>query len=830
MNLRFISRTAFPQERPQGWPRIAFIATLAIFALSALPAQAQFAMGNAKHRRTAHQAYKEGQQAEARQDYDAAFIDYQEAYQRVPSDLRYRLAYDRVRITDAAVHVTKGRELLKSGNTQGALVEFMHANAIDPSDQAAEQEISRIRQRESGTPPPETALPVPATEQEELSDLGAPPVLKPISNEPLTLHMTQDAKVIYEAVGKAAGINVLFDPDYHSNRIQVDLNNVSLMDALRILETVSNTFWRPVTSNTIFVAQNTRIKHTELDEQAVQTFYLTNAWQQNDMNDVQTALRSVIRNAQFYGVASQNAIVAKGTPDELMLAQKIIDDLDKSRPEVVVDLAVLEVSRDWERTLGIDWPQSLGVTLEPPTTSTSSTTSSTTSSSTSTTPTNNGLTLYNLAHLNSNDFAISVGSATLNLLLNNDQTQILQSPTIRATDGQKAILTIGSKIPIATGSYQTGAATALVSSLVNTQFQYIDVGVKVTMTPTVHYNNDVTLNMDIVVSAESGQVNISGVTEPILSNREINQVIRLHEGQASIIGGMRDDQSQNNWTGLPGLSTIPILKYLFGSRDLVQNDDDIVFVVVPHVVRSEDLTEANLRPVDTGAGQEIDLRMLQPGNHAPAARPVTYVQPNIGAVPGSSAEGAAPAALEQMRSLDQNAATTAPQANPPPQNSPPPQNPPEAAPSQAAPQPATAQPPGGTAFDLKGPPGPVAPGSTFQVPVLLNGGTNVASVPLRLHYDPAHLALVNVSEGDFLAGGGQAVALVHRDDGAGNLTVVASRPPGAPGLSGSGVICVLTFQAKTPGSSVLAITHGGVVNTSQQQVNAATSQVGITVK
>ena len=178
--------------------------------------------------------------------------------------------------------------------------------------------------------------------------------------------MTEDAKVIYQAIGKAAGVNVLFDPDYNSKRIQVDLNNVSLLDALRIVGTMSGTFWRPVTANTLFVAQNTRIKRTELDEQAVQTFYLTNAWQQNDLNDVQTALRNVLTSAKIYGVASQNAIVMRGTPDELLLAQKLINDLDKARAEVVVDIAVLEVSKNWERTLGVSWPSSIGVALQPP--------------------------------------------------------------------------------------------------------------------------------------------------------------------------------------------------------------------------------------------------------------------------------------------------------------------------------------------------------------------------------------------------------------------------------------------------------------------------------
>ncbi len=207
-------------------------------------------------------------------------------------------------------------------------------------------------------------------------------MLKPVSNEPLTLHMVEDAKTIYQAIGKAAGVNVLFDPDYNSKRVQVDLNNVSLLDALRIVGTMSNTFWRPVTVNTIFVAQNSRAKRQDLEEQAVQTFYLTNAWQQNDLNDVQTALRNVMGgSAKVFAVASQNAIVMRGTPVELMLAQKLVSDLDKARPEVVVDIAILEVSKNWERTLGIAWPSSMGIQLQTPTSTTSGTTTTTCSSS-----------------------------------------------------------------------------------------------------------------------------------------------------------------------------------------------------------------------------------------------------------------------------------------------------------------------------------------------------------------------------------------------------------------------------------------------------------------
>ncbi len=767
---------------------------------------------------SANSLYKKGQAAEARQDYDTAFDFYQKANAKNPRDIAYRAALYRIRTSAAGMHVTNGRKLLEAGNQPGALAEFLHASVLDPSNEAARQEIAKLQAKSSAAAPQnQSAEPEAAGEQQEIDSMGAPIVLKPVSNEPLTLHMTEDAKVVYEAVGKAAGINVLFDPDYNSKRIQVDLSNVSLMDALRIVGTMSSTFWRPITANTIFVAQNTRIKRTELDSQAVQTFYLSNAWQQNDLNDVQTALRNVITNAKFFGVASQNAIVMRGTPDEILLAQKIINDLDKARAEVVVDIAVMEVSKNWERNLGIAWPSSFGVALQPPCSSSSSNCTSTSGSTTTVSPT-----LYDLAHLKASNFAVTVGSATLNLLLSNSNTKVLQSPRIRATDDQKATMKIGSRIPIATGSYQTGAATAVVSSLVNTQFQYQDVGVQIEMTPTVHFDHEITLKIKIEVTAQSGSVTISGVTEPILSQRVIDQVIRLREGEASLLGGIQSNQDNQSSTGIPGLGALPILKYVFGSKDHSVADDDIVFAVVPHIVRTQELDQANLRPVDTGSGQTIDLRLANNASASSAAsagptvRPASLQVP-VATVQSASADAAAPALMAQMNAAAQNATTPPPVANP------------TAAPPTAAPPGAQAS-AGGTAFAINVPPGPLANGSSFQVPIVLNSATDVASVPVQIQYDPAKLALVNVAGGNLLNRDGQAAALVHRDDGPGNLTVVASRPPGAAGISGSGTVCVLTFQAKAAGTTSLTMTRAGAVDSKQQPLTVQPAQASIVIR
>ncbi len=750
---------------------------------------------------SANKLYNMGRAAEARDDVEEAYEDYAKAWHKKPKDEKYKISYERLRLDAAASHVRRGEKLRDQGDDTGALTEFLRALEIDPSNELAAQDIRATRQKidkEAIVPTPEVVM--SPQERRALLDLGGPPQLKPVSNEPLTLHMVEDAKTVYMTVGKAAGINVLFDPDFHSTRIQVDLTGVSIYDALRILGTISTTFWRPITANTIFVAANTRGKRTELDEQAVQTFYLTNVAQQNDLNDIQTALRNVFTTAKLYGVPSQNAIIMRGTPDELLLAEKLINDLDKARAEVVVDVAVMEVSRTLERTLGIQLPQTGSVSFQQSnaTTTTSSSSSSSGSSTTSTT----GLTLNNLAHLNSTNFGVTIGSAAVNLLLSDTSTKILQNPRLRASDNQKSSLKIGEKLPVATGSYQAGVATAVTSSLVNTQFQYLDVGVNIDMTPTVHYDRDVSLKMKIEVSSTNGVSNLGGINEPIITQRTIDQVIRLREGEASILSGILEHQESRSASGTPGLGELPILKYIFSSRDKTNTDDEIVFLLIPHVVRAADISPLNLRQLDTGTTNSIELRHLRAmqDEDTPSAQGVATNVPNLTApaapaAPGmqSGAAGSAAEALAGMQG--QQAAASTP-----------------------------------VTLQLVGADKAQAVGSTFKVQLMLHGGVDAYSAWSQMQYDATRLSLVNVDVGDLLGRDGQPVALVHRDDGGGNVTISASRPPGVAGVTGAGTVCTLTFQSKAPGDASIAITRPVIRNSKQQQLSAAGSQAVVHIQ
>src|SRR6202789_846163 len=537
---------------------------LLVFALT-------LAAGTSLHAQSAGKFYKRGQAAENTESWDVAYQAYQKAYQKNPKDLRYRTAMYRVRGAASPMHLTKGRQLEKAGEDQAAMVEFLRAADIDPSNEAATQEMEAGRERQkraAAQAPP--IPPVEVARQALFDSLRGPIELKPISTEPLTMRATEETKNIYQAIGRAAGINVLFDQAYTSKRITVDLTNVSYLDALRIVGVQSNNFWRPVTPNTIFVAENTPAHRRDLDEQGVQTFYLTNAVQQSDLTDTLQTLRNVLgTDVKAFPVNSQNAIIVKGTPDQLLLAAKIISDIDKAMPEVVVDIAIMEVSKDWERTLGIAWPGNIGVQLQSPctTSSTSSNCTSSTTSTTSSSTSSSNLTLYNLANLNSNDFAITMGAATANLLLSDANTKVLQSPRLRSTNMQKATTKIGERIPIATGTFSTGVASTLLAGVAQTQFSYIDIGVNVEMTPTIHNDGEVTLKIKIEENSEGSNVTISGVTEPIIIQKNSDQTIRLREGEVSILGGILENTDAVSWSGIPGLSSIPVLHYLFGSKD-----------------------------------------------------------------------------------------------------------------------------------------------------------------------------------------------------------------------------------------------------------------------
>jgi general secretion pathway protein D len=758
---------------------------------------------------------KRGQEAELREDYDAAYEDYLHAHQKNPKDMRYQARLDRMRFQAAAVHVDRGRVLRQSGDIGGALNQFTRALQIDPGNESATQEIRITQSADHG---PAAAAGSPAAESVEAAaairdtaDITAPIQLKPLSDDLITLSMVEDPKVVYEAIGKEAGLNVLFDPDFTPSnqtekRIPVHLNSVTLSDALRIVGTLSNTFYKPVTSDTIFVAANTRDKHTNLDEMAVQTFYLTNLSQANDINDILNALRQVLTpDDKILAIPTQNAIVMRAPPSHLVLAEKLINDLDRTRAEVVVDVAILEVNRDKIRNLGITLPQSFGITPQASPNSTTSS-SSTTTGATGSGSNPSSFTLNTLANTNATNFAVTISGGTVNALMSDADTRVLQNPSIRATDGQQATLKIGSKIPVATGSYSAGAATGITAGIgVQTQFTYLDVGVNIDMTPTIHLDREVSLKLNVEVSTQSGSVTISGVTEPIIGQRSEKATIQLKDGEPCMFADILTKEDNSTNSGTPGLSDIPLLKYFFGSIYKENDQDEVVFILIPHIVREAVLTGLNTRAIDTGTSGDIELR------RSPV--PLEDQAPEAAAQPPTTTTSAANAAGAMVQQMKQQAMPPTPPAAQTPATRPP------------AAQPVPSGPP--VSFSIL-PTKSLQPiGGTFQVAIQMSDARDVSSIPLQLQFDPKVLALVNVDAGPMLSSDGQPAAVVHRDEGNGLVTIQASRPPGVKGVDGQGYVFLLTFKTVAAGDSNITLVRVGAKNSAQQTLPAVGSQATV---
>jgi general secretion pathway protein D len=750
---------------------------------------------------TADQAkalYDKGLDAEYRQNYEAAYEAYKQAFDLKPRDVKYRAAFERTRFQAATARVHRGQVLREDGKLAEALGEFQKALEIDPSSFIAQQEVRRTKEliEQSNNPSQKPR-------QQNISDQlmqAAPPVeLAPISDQPITLRMTEDSKVIYETIGRLAGLNVLFDPDYTSRRIKIELNNVSLNEALDIVQLQSKTFWRPVTPNTIYVATDSKNKRQEIEPQVLKTFYLSNVSSGTDLQDLTNTLRSVLELQRIQQIVSQGAIVVRGTAAQVALAEKLINDIDKAKPEVIVDVAVMQVRRDKLRNLGISPPftatQNPTITLQNKnaTTTTNGTTSTT---STTTTP----LTLNDLANLDARNFAVSIPSVSLAFFLSDATTKVIQNPQVRALDGQKASLKIGDRVPVATGSFSgAGGVSGLgVSPLVNTQFNYIDVGVNIDMTPKVHANRDVSLKVMLEISAVTGQSQIggtNGITQPIIGQRRIDHDVRLKEGEVNLIGGIFEDSNSKSMSGMPWFSQVPILKYLFGQESAQHTENEIVLALIPHVVRAQDLNELNNRTLDIGTVNAIGLRRV-------AATTTTNGAPQQ---PHAGEKQAAPPAAAPNQTVATNV---------PPSET-----------KQLGPMGAGAI----VSFDPPTINQPV--GSTFAVNIAVSGGQNVFSVPAQVTYDPKLLQLANVSNGNALSKDGQVVALVHRDDQqAGSLQLTATRPPGAPGVPVDGVVFTLTFVAKAPGQGTLSVNRAVLRDPSMNSMPASGSQAVITIR
>ena len=462
------------------------------------------------HTRKGDKLLKDGQKAEAAQDYDSALTYYEQALQEDPREPAYQLAAGTARQKAAAQHIAQGRVLLTQQKFDAALVQFQKALLTDPSSPVALQMVMQTNQmlKEKAKAPDGSVILTPAEQQrheieQRINSLEGPPVLRPITNQLSNLKFNNStSRVIYESIGKLAGINVLFDPagidtlGSTTRNFNLDLNNATLEEALQYTALVTHTFWKAISRNAIFVTQESEPKRQEYQDEVVKVFYVQNASTANEFTEIFNGVRIGAKlTTGIFQVASQNAIIARGSPDTMALVEKLVHDLDRAKAEVMIDVKVWEVSKSKILNLGAaltGLSASNPLTLSPGSTSTS-----TAGGTSTTTTTGSSISLSRIGKLSTNNFSLALPGAIAEALASDSSTRLLQNPQVRVTDGGKGSLKIGSKIPYVSGSLNSAVATPGSIPYATTQFQQIDVGVNIDVQPHVNGPDDVSMHIKV---------------------------------------------------------------------------------------------------------------------------------------------------------------------------------------------------------------------------------------------------------------------------------------------------------------------------------------------
>ena len=528
-------------------------------------------------------AFRRGRDAEQRQDYDRAVAEYTRALRLGPGNTDARLGLERARLRAAQDHFVKGRRLAALEKFDEALVEYGLAAELNPGSADIDQELRSTRNRLRAK------IPVSGegkTELQMLIDRSrnlAPPGLDlpPDVKMPASLTFREaGSRDVFTSIARFANIGIVFDSTFRETPITVDLRNASLEDALNTVAGMTRAFFRVTAPNTVVVIPDTQAKRREYEEEVVRTFYLSNA----DIKETTDLLRLVLDVRRISATTATNALTLKDTPERVAAAARVLSAIDKARPEVIIDVELLEVDRTklLDYGLQIASPGSPGL-----------------DGSVSATPpgTNSTLTLQALRNLSQSDVLLAnLPSLYYRLLKTDVNTRTLANPQLRTSDGTTAQARFGDQVPVPTTTFSP-IATGGTPQQPITAYTYQNIGVNIDITPRSHHDDDGTLVWKVAVTSLSGS-GFGGL--PTFGNREISTVIRLRDGETNMLAGLIRDDERRSQDGIPGLSDIPGVGRLFAHTQRTTNQTDIVLTLTPHIIRVLDLNEADLRAFRVG--------------------------------------------------------------------------------------------------------------------------------------------------------------------------------------------------------------------------------------
>ncbi|HEY7290549.1 MAG TPA: secretin N-terminal domain-containing protein [Vicinamibacterales bacterium] len=825
-------------------------------------------------------AFREGNEASKAGNLDEAVAAYRKAVQADPDNANYKIALERAQLAASRQHLDRAKDFETKDQLEAALGEYRQASEYDPSNRQATSKVAEldrtIRERI------EAARPRPAIEQmrERARQASAPPMLNPASREPIRLTFNNASlREILNTLGQMTGINITYDRDVQDRPTTVQLDRLSLEQALNQLMTMNQLSYKVISEQSIFVFPDTNQKHAQYDEQVIRTFYLSHA----DATEVTQILSSVVRlpglGVQPIMVANKtaNTVTVRGTASMVQILEKIIEQNDKPRAEIVIDVEILEVDRSRAKQYGLNLTDyALGTVFSPEVSpngvaaagggtagggTAGGGTTTAAAGGTSTAPSGvKSPPVFNLNTItrgvSTADFYLAVPAMFVRFLETDQKSKVIAKPQLRGAEGGKMSLKLGDQIPIISTSY-TPIATGGAGVNPLSSYQYKDVGVTVDMTPTVTLEGDIRLDLTVINSTRKADVVIAGVNIPSFGNREVTTRLRLRDGESNLLAGLLQESERKNLTGFPGAIHVPVLSQLFSANDQQIDQTDIVMLLTPHIIRTHEITEDDLKPIYIGSQQNLGLNgppplIAPPPADAPAvgaappAPPGTQPnnvpsQPNpqrapnpgdanaVAPPPGSSPVPGTvpvqtqtspvpgtvpvqPAPVQQTPAQPQAAAGTTPATEPPATPTPPE---PTSAQGQTRPAqnpdttPTTSPGLGSAQVLISTPNQPMrVGGGPYTVPIAITDVSRLSSVTLTLIFDPTKLRIRAVQEGSFMRAGGATVQFSQQVNG-NRVDITIVRSADATGASGTGLLAVLLMDAIAPGTATLSINGTG---------------------
>ncbi len=558
--------------------------------------------------------------AEGTQNFDVAVAEYTKFLRGNPTNRDALQGLERAKLRASQDHFSKARRLSSTGNLEEALVEYQLASELNPGNSDINGELqatrtqlrAKIAVREDGKTRLESLI-------AQSLDAPLPGATLPTGVKLPDSLVFRDAgsRDVYAAIGKFTNLSVLFDPTFRDQPLSIDLRGVALEEALAAISTATRNFWRATSANTITVVPDTAAKRREYEEELVRTFYLSNA----DLKETIDMLRIVVDARRLSAITATNAITIKDTPERITAAGKIITAIDKARPEVIIDVELLEVNRTRLHEYGLQI---------------ASPASSPTGINGQADVNKTGLSLRSLTSLTQADVLLTnLPSLYYRLLKNDSATRILANPQLRTSEGIPAQARFGERVPVPVTTFSPIAAGGVQTQPI-TSFNYEPIGVNIDITPRIHHDDAVTLSLKVELSSISG-TGFGGL--PTFGSRSINTVIRLKDGETNMLAGLIRDEERSSLASIPGLGDIPVIGRLFGYRRKETQETDIILTLTPRIVRVLNLTAEDLQPFRMGRDGGAPITDI-----APLPIPLPQLQrPPGGDESGITAPGLAPA-------------------------------------------------------------------------------------------------------------------------------------------------------------------------------------------